>query len=135
MHAFSYPVGIGDLHDLADPAPGRAFAAFGGVADQYGKDVGAMPVALDLVIWPAADRIAGRSEILNQDRHRVSLGMRLNRSHHIPGEPMIGRVVHDGPRGSICVISVGAAFAILRPPGLSLRLVALRSFLAVNVLD
>ena len=74
--AFARPVGIGGVEDVPDAAGREALARLGRLARQQREQVGIMLVVLDLIVRPAADRVAKIGEILQQQRHRVGFGLR-----------------------------------------------------------
>ena len=72
-------------------APGReALARLGRLARQQHEQVGEMPVVLHLIVRPAADRVAEIDEKLQQQRHRIGLGLRRERVYDLAGEAVIG---------------------------------------------
>ena len=56
-----------------------------------------MTVGLDLVVRTPTDDVSDAREKLNQDGNRISLGVWLNRPHHVPRQPVIGRLIHHRP--------------------------------------
>ena len=69
-----------------------------------------VPVLLDLIVRSAADRVAEIDEILQQQRHRIGLGLRQQRVDDFAGEAVIGGGAEHRPA---CV--AGTAGAVSPP--------------------
>jgi hypothetical protein len=68
-----HEVGVGLGERAAHVAPGRAFAAFGGRADEHAELVGVVAVCLDRVVRAASARGSEADQELGQQRHRMRL--------------------------------------------------------------
>jgi hypothetical protein len=73
------------------------FAAFGGFADEDGIEVRTMPIALHLVVGAAPDRVADRSEGLDQQGDGVCLARWFDSVDDFAREAAIRLVGHDWP--------------------------------------
>ena len=76
VDALQSPGGIGRVEDEANAIGRKALACLRRVPHQQQEQDGEVLVVLDLVIRPAADGVAEVDEILQQQRHRVGLGLR-----------------------------------------------------------
>ena len=99
--------GSASVEDVPDTAGREALARLGRFTRQQHEQVGEMLVVLDLIVRTATDRVAEIDEILQQQRHRVGLGLRRECVHDFAGEAVIGGGAEHRP----VVVSAGAVAA------------------------
>jgi hypothetical protein len=61
-----------------------------------------VPIAFDLVVGAAADRVTGGSQYLDQESDRIGLAFRRDGSDDVTCETVIRFLCHDRPRGRLC---------------------------------
>src|SRR5262249_10849918 len=88
-----------ELGDGAHATSGRTLSSLRRSANQNGKHVGVVPIALYQVVRRIADDISEGRETLNQNGDRIALAVRRDRLDDFACEPLVCGLVHLWPRG------------------------------------
>ena len=87
-HTLFCPLAIRGLHELADVTPAHALAAFRGLAHEARVDLKVVRVRSHPEVGSAADGIPEGGEQVDQDRHRVGLGVGLDGLDDLAWQPV-----------------------------------------------